>query len=238
MDDWKLQPARDLGLPLQDRARSLRREEGLGEALLHRAWWMLIGGYLRSYHRLRIVGREHLPQQPPFVLVANHGSHLDALALAAMLPARLRHCVFPIAAGETFFQTPAMAAFAAFVLNALPMWRRNCGAHALQELRARILEEPCGYILFPEGTRTRDGSMNSFKAGIGMLVAGTKVPIVPCHLTGCHEAWPPGAHFPLPRKISIRIGDPVSFGSIADDRAGWHSVAGELEQRVRALAIE
>jgi 1-acyl-sn-glycerol-3-phosphate acyltransferase len=237
MDDWKLQPARDLGLPLEARARSLRREDGLGEALLHRAWWLLLGSYLRTYHRLKIIGREHLPKLPPFVLVANHSSHLDALALAAMLPPRLRHRVFPIAAGDTFFQTPGMAAFAAFVLNALPMWRKHCGAHALHELRARILEEPCGCILFPEGTRTRDGQMNAFKAGIGMLVASTSVPVVPCYLSGCHEAWPPRSRLPRPRRISIRVGEPVSFAAVADDRNGWQFVAGQVESLVRALAL-
>jgi 1-acyl-sn-glycerol-3-phosphate acyltransferase len=236
MDDWKLQPARDLGLPFKDRARSLRREDGLGESLLHWAWWFVIGAYLRGYHRLEVLGRENIPATPPFALVANHNSHLDALALAAMLPPRLRHRVCPIAAGDTFFQTPAMAAFAAFVLNALPLWRRHCGTHALHELRDRLLHEPCACILFPEGTRSRDGKMNGFKAGIGMLVAGAKVPVVPCHLSGCDRAWPPHSRFPAPKKISIRIGEPISFESTPDTRSGWESIAGELEQRVRALA--
>ena len=236
MDEWKLEPARDLGLPLKDRARSLRREDGLIETLLHWSWWLVIGAYLKSYHRLEISGCERLPARPPFVLVANHASHLDALVLAAALPARIRHRVFPIAAGDTFFQTPATAAFAAFALNALPMWRKHCGPHALHELRKRLVNEPCAYILFPEGTRTRDGQMNRLKPGMGMLVAGTDVPVVPSYLSGCFTAWPPDARVPRPRKIRLRIGEAVSFEATPDARDGWEFIAKELERRIHDLS--
>ncbi|MBI2948722.1 MAG: 1-acyl-sn-glycerol-3-phosphate acyltransferase [Verrucomicrobia bacterium] len=235
MNNWKLDPAHDLGLPLKERARSLRREDGLLETLLHATWWSFVRGYLAVYHRLEIVGRENIPAEPPFVLVANHSSHLDALALAAALPARLRLRVFPIAAGDTFFETPAAAAFAAFVLNALPMWRRSCGPHALRELRERLINERCAYILFPEGTRTRDGCMNAFKPGIGMLVAGTQVPVVPGFLDGCFLAWPPQARLPRPRKVGLRIGQPVWCSHLADERSGWERATAELEAKVRAL---
>ena len=99
--------------------------------------------------------------------------------LAAPLPWRLRDRVFPIAAGDVFFETPMMSAFSAFFLNALPLWRKKCGPHALKELRDKLLEDPCVYVLFPEGARSRDGKMLPFKKGLGMLVAGTPVPVVP-----------------------------------------------------------
>lgn len=236
MNDWKLEPARDLGLPLKERAQSVRREDGLMETLLHAAWWQIIRAYLQLFHRLEIVGREHVPVAAPFVLVANHASHLDALVLAAVLGAKVRHHAFPIAAGDTFFQTPATAAFAAFVLHALPLWRKHCGPHALHELRDRLVSQPCIYILFPEGTRTRDGQMGRFRPGVGMIIAGTKVPVVPCHLSGCSEAWPVSSRFPRPRKIRVQIGEPLLFETTPDERAGWEIIGQNLEQRVRALA--
>src|SRR5262245_41415462 len=149
MDDWRFEPARDLGLPAGKRLRSLRRESGLAESVARLGWRACIRSYLALWHRLRIEGREQLPQEPPFVMIANHTSHLDAVALAAALPARLRDRVLPLAAGDTFFETPVLAAFAAWLMNALPMWRRNCGRHALEELRERLLAEPCAYLLFP-----------------------------------------------------------------------------------------
>ena len=235
MDPWELQPAKDHGLPPHDRLRSLQRESGLISTGLHATWWGFVRGYLKVWHGLKVVGGEHIPRQPPFVLVANHASHLDALVLASPMRWTVRDHVFPIAAGDVFFETPAVSAFAALCLNALPMWRKKCGRHALQELRTRLVEEPCAYILFPEGTRSRDGSMTSFKTGIGMIVAGTNVPIVPCYLHGCHEAFPPDTKWPRRRPIEVRVAPPLNFADTGNDRAGWEHVATQLESAVRGL---
>ncbi len=236
MEDWELRPARDLGLPAGQRLRSLRRESGLLSTGLHLAWWAAVRGYLAAWHRLTVHGRENIPAEPPFLLVANHASHLDALVLASPLPWRLRDRIFPIAAGDVFFETPVLTAFAAGMLNALPMWRRKCGPHALQELRQRLLEEPCAYILFPEGARSRDGAMLPFKPGLGMLVAGTAVPVVPCHLAGCFEALHPEHKWPRPRPIRLHVGKPLVFAGVENNRAGWLRIIQETEAEVRRLA--
>lgn len=238
MQEWKLQPARDLGMPLQERARSLRRESGLIESGVQVTWWALVRAYLGLCHRLQVLGREHLPSQPPFVLVANHASHLDAMVLGSPFSWRLRDRIFPLAAGDTFFEKPAMAIFAAWAINAFPIWRKKVGAHALQELRQRLLEEPCSYILFPEGTRSRDGAMTSFKKGLGMLVAETQVPVVPCHLQGTYKALPPNRSIPRFRPIVMRIGPPLVFAYTKNDQTGWKDVAAATEKAVRRLAGE
>ncbi len=236
MRKWDLRPAKDLGLSFVQRLKSLHRESGLVETAGHFAWWSLVRAYLGLYHRLRVHGRRHLPKEPPFILAANHASHLDALVLAAPLPARLRDRIFPIAAGDVFFETPMMAAFAAGFINALPMWRKKCGPHALKELRARLVEEPCSYILFPEGGRTRDGKALPFKSGIGMIVAGTNVPVVPCHLEGTLQALPPDTKLPRFYPITLRIGEPVRFTATANDREGWQTVAAAIEAAIFRLA--
>ncbi len=236
MPDWKLEPARDLGMPPVDRARSLQRESGLISTGFHLAWWSMVRGYLGVWHRLTISGQEHIPAQPPFILIANHASHLDALVLAAPLPWRQRDHIFPIAAGDVFFQTPVISIFSAMMLNALPMWRKNCGPHAMKDLRRRLLDEPCSYILFPEGARSRDGKMLPFKPGLGMLVAETSVPVVPCHLDGCSAALHADQIVPRPRRIRLRIGAPLNFADVPNKRDGWVQIATTLEERVKALA--
>jgi N-dimethylarginine dimethylaminohydrolase len=77
------------------------------------------------------------------------------------------------------------------MLNALPMWRKKCGSHAMQELRDRLLSGPSIHLLFPEGKRSRDGSMNPFKPGLGMMIAGAPVPVVPCFIDGAFHAFRP-----------------------------------------------
>lgn len=235
MDEWKYQPAGDQGLDPHASLRSLKRESGLVATMTQMAWRVTVRAYLRGYHRLRVDGVEHIPVQPPFVMIANHSSHLDVLALGAALPWRLRRHAFPIAAGDVFFETPVVSAFSAMMLNALPMWRKRCGSHAMQELRDRLIGDPAIYLLFPEGKRSRDGTMNPFKPGLGMMIAGAPVPVVPCWIDGAFHAFRPETKLPKPRPISLRIGPPLNFADQANDRPGWENIASRLEAAVVAL---
>jgi len=95
MDDWKYKPAGDLGMTEKQRLRSVKRESGLFGAITHNCWWLLVRGYFRACQRVEVHGRENLPTETPFVLAANHASHLDALLLGSLLPTKLRNVVFP-----------------------------------------------------------------------------------------------------------------------------------------------
>src|SRR2546423_946812 len=235
MEPWKLEPARDTGLTPGERFRSVRRESGLLEGLAHQACFLLLRTYFAIAHRLTIEGRDKLPAHGPFVVAANHSSHLDALALGAALTPRHRERAFPIAAGDVFFQSGVTSTFSAIMLNALPMWRKNCGPHALADLRRKLQEEKAIFIIFPEGGRSRTGAMLHFKHGVGMLVAETNVPVVPCALIGTFDALPAERNFPRPGAIKLAIGNPLQFGSIANDRSGWSQIAKSVESNVRDL---
>src|SRR5213593_3081592 len=238
MEPWELQPARDTGLTPSERFRSVRREKGLLESFAHHACFSLIRSYFAVAHRLTIMGKEKLPVHGPFVLAANHCSHLDALALGAALPPRHRERAFPIAAGDVFFQTKVTSTFSAIMLNALPMWRKNCGPHALADLRRKLQEEKSIFIIFPEGGRSRDGSMMPFKHGLGMLVAETSVPVVPCGLAGTFDALPPHRTLPRPVAIKLIIGDALEFASTSNDRQGWSQIAKSVESSVGDLVTQ
>jgi 1-acyl-sn-glycerol-3-phosphate acyltransferase len=230
-----MEPARDLGLSGLDRLGSLKRESGLVESMGRLLAWtcMRVGFWL--YNRLEIHGREHLPRCAPFVLVANHASHLDALVLTTVLPLAWRDQVFPIGAADKFFGKRSLAWMVTTLLNVLPITRKAAGRHALKELRQRLHEPPSIFILFPEGARTRDGALLPFKPGVGMMIGATAAPVVPCYLQGTLQAGPAGSMIPRPCKIVIRIGPPHDFSAVPDDRHGWQHVAQTLESAVRAL---
>ncbi len=236
MHRWLLKPARDIHLSERERLASYDREGGFLSDSVRLLWWTAVRTMLAVWHRFQTSGTEHLPESPSYVLVANHSSHLDALAIASALPLRLRNHIFPLAAGEVFFETPRASAFSAFCLNALPLWRKNCGRHSLEQLQRRLLNEPTVYILFPEGTRSRDGNLQTFKPGVGMLLAGTSIPVIPCHLAGAFEALPPGRSLPRPSTIRLAMGPPIQFDQVANDRDGWVRIAAALEEQVRALS--
>ena len=77
--------------------------------------------------------------------------------------------------------------------------------------------------------------MGRFKPGIGMIVAGAEVPVVPCFLEGAHRAFAPGSSLPRPVPLALRIGPPRMFAGVANERAGWQQIAAELEAAVGAL---
>lgn len=234
MADWSLRPARDHGLPPGERLRSHGREPGLGGLAAGMLWRALVRSYLRGVHRLEVEGGDGLPP-PPFVMVANHASHLDALTLAAALPRASAARAFALAAGDTFFTSLPASAFAAYAVNALPVWRGQTTAGDLDALRRRLTEDGAVLILFPEGTRSRTGAMAPFKPGVGALVAGSAVPVVPCFLEGAHAAWPPGQRLPRPGRLRLLIGTPLDFSAVENSRAGAAEVAAACERAVRAL---
>lgn len=236
MTDWDLRPARDLDLPLAARLRSHKRETGLTGVLAGSLWRMTVRSYLALAHRFEITGLENLPKQPPYVLVGNHSSHLDALCLGAALPGRLAHRSVTLAAGDVFFGSLASSAFAATALNAMPIWRKGTSRDDLAFLRLRLHEDGLVFVLFPEGTRTRNGEMGRFRPGLGALVAGSGVPVIPCHLDGAFRCWPAKRRLPRPGKLHLRLGPARSFADISDDRAGWAQVAAETEHAVRSVA--
>lgn len=235
MRRWRYSTARDHGLTFAQRMKSPQREVGLVQWILHHATWAALGIYLAHRHHLCVEDTQRLPSRLPFVLVANHSSHLDALVLGASVCWRLRGDVFPIAAGDTFFETPTQASLHALLLNALPMWRKRCGAHMMGQLRGQLEAGRSAFIIFPEGTRSRTGQMGPFKAGIGMLVARTQIPVFPCHIRGAYEAWPPQQKRPRRSPVTVRIGAPLLFDRVDNDRGGWQKIALRLEEAVTEL---
>lgn len=236
MKQWDYHTARDLELPMRRRWMSVFREPGFLERSMHRMTWHFLRLFLRLHEHLKISGCEHLPKRPPFVLIANHSSHLDALVLGSLLPSRQLGDAFSLAAGDTFFANPVGRVCSVLLLNALPFWRKKCVAEALDNLRQRMTGEGACLILFPEGTRTRDGLMHPFKSGVGVLVSGTEVPVVPCYISGAFEAWPPGQKYPRRGRIDVRIAPSLCFNHVPNNRAGWEQVAQELEAAVKNLS--
>lgn len=235
MDSWRYEPTADYDQAPVQRLKNFPRQPDLMVYGMRSLANLFIRGILRVWHRFEVVGREHLPGEGSFVMVANHGSHLDTAALLAALPLRKIHRAFPAAASDYFFTNISKLIFSAVVVNAMPFDRRENPRESLALCR-RLLETP-GHILilFPEGTRTPDGSIGPFKPGIGFLVAGTEIPVVPCHLAGAYAAWPKGKWFPRPRKLRLSIGEPVRFADRRPVKEDVLAIAEELRGRVVGL---
>lgn len=238
MEAWTYDPANDIDKTLVERLKHFPREPDMlvygmrtVAALVCRAW-------LRCYHRMSISGQEHLPAGESFIMVANHASHIDALCLLAALPLGKLHRAFPAAAQDYFFVNTPRLFFAAVVVNALPFQRKATPRQSLTLCR-HLLETPGNtLILFPEGTRSADGEIGEFRGGIGMLVAGTNVPVLPCYLDGAHRAWPKGTMIPRPRKVQLRIGAPRRYSHLQHGKESAMHITADLREAVLGLRAE
>jgi len=214
-----------------DRLRRFPREPDVVVYGFRSVVALLIRGLLRVYLRFEILGAENLPNDKSFVLVANHSSHLDSVCLLAALPLRRLHRAFPVAAADYFFRSLPRSWFASVVMNALPFGRQWRVRESLSLCRSLLAEPGNVLIIFPEGTRSRSGALQSFKPGIGALLAGREVSVLPCYLEGAFRAWPKGRRLPRPRKVRLLIGPPRDFRGEEDASA----VAAALRDAVEAV---
>lgn len=236
MEPWHYETTEDLDQTLLERLQHFPRRPDLLVYSLRSAAALLLRGWLRTYHRLQIVGRENLPREGSFVIVANHASHLDTLSILAALPLRKLHRVFPAAAKDYFFVSVPRLVLAAVLVNALPFDRQ---ANVRQSLRLcqQLLANPGNVLLlFPEGTRTPTGELGEFKPGVGLLLAGSDTPVVPCYLAGTFAAWPKGRWLPRPRAVRLTIGPPQTFAHLGRGKAACEQIGAELRAAVLALA--
>ncbi len=180
---------------------------------------------------LRVRGREHLPQADPFILVANHSSHLDGVSLLTLFPfTRLRN-IRAVAAADYFQRNRAIAWFTTTFFNILPIVRHRTstsGDPVLEMLAA--LEAGQSLIIFPEGTRGSGDQMGPFRYGVAKLIeALPHVPAVPAYLVNMGRCLPKGRWVPVPLICEVRLGAPRL---IHDSREG---IVRALEMAVREL---
>ena len=101
---------------------------------------------------------------------------------------------------------------------------------------AELLANPGNIlILFPEGTRTTTGELGRFRSGIGRLIIGTDVPVLPCHLDGGFRAWPKGKILPRPLRLSLRIGSPRRYANLEENAESVKTICCDLQQAVADL---
>jgi 1-acyl-sn-glycerol-3-phosphate acyltransferase len=235
MKKWRYDSSRDLERTSLDRLRQFPREPDMLVYGLRSIVALIIRGLLRIYNRFEIIGHENLRTNRSVVIVANHCSHLDTLCLLAALPLRKLHRAFPAAASDYFFQSVPRLWIAAVIVNALPFARQMRVRQSLSLCEQLLTSPGTILIIFPEGTRSTTGELREFKSGIGALVAGRDVPVVPCFIDGSFRAWPKGRRLPTPRKLRLIVGAPLNYRARSRDKMEICAIAAELREAVNEL---
>jgi 1-acyl-sn-glycerol-3-phosphate acyltransferase len=182
--------------------------------------------------------REAMKKVPQFVIVANHNSHLDTMALMAACSPAMIGKTHPIAAGDYFGQSPLRAFFTRFFVNAIliPRSRPKPGETGPDpiELMSVQLKKGHSLILFPEGSRGEPEKFQKFKRGIGILLERhPDVHYIPVFTKGLGKSLPKGETLLVPFNSLVLMGDPRLCQS--KDVEG---IVAEVENAIRALAAE
>jgi long-chain acyl-CoA synthetase len=165
----------------------------------------------------RVFGIDRLRLTGPVLLIANHTSHLDGLAILSILPPALRRRTAVGAAADYFFQSQPLAGFAALALGAFPFNRQGAVATSLAHC-GDLADDGYSILIFPEGTRSPDGRLRPFKSGIGLLARELGMPVVPIHLAGLHAVLPKGHSWPRRGPLEARVGEPMWLDSRLSNR--------------------
>ena len=177
---------------------------------------------------VRVEGTENLDPDQPYIFAANHQSQFDIITLQGYLP-----CDFRWLAKKELFKVPIWGP-AMRLAGYIPI-DRSRGRAAMKSLdqAARRIAEGTSVIIFPEGTRSRDGRLHSFKAGAMVLAIKAGVPLVPTAIQGTFEILPKGRLLMKPGQVVIRLGRPIpTSGYRTKDR---HELALYLQEKVAEL---
>lgn len=182
-----------------------------GKATRQTAQMMLLKPALDRILRVRRHGVSRLENlTSPFVAFGNHSSHLDAALVISSLPSKLGRQVAVGAAGDHFYDKWWKAGPMNLFFNGFPI-NRGQGGRGERGMSAALLSDGVPLMIFPEGTRSRNGAMGPFKPGVAALCISNGCPAVPIALIGAFDAWPPSQkHLPKGRpEVHVVIGHPM-----------------------------
>ncbi|MFU8840881.1 MAG: lysophospholipid acyltransferase family protein [Nitriliruptoraceae bacterium] len=183
---------------------------------------------LRTWLRVRAEGAGHVPADGPVLIAATHRSHADsvALALAAVRPV---HFLGDLALTRTPLLGPLLPR-----LGMVPLRRGEVDTGALDVVR-HLLGDGHAVVVYPEGSRSRDGTVHRLRSGVARVAAELQVPVVPAGLEGIERAWPVGRRPRLTgARVTVRFGPP--FAPPADAPKARRTFNLELQERLSVLS--
>lgn len=165
--------------------------------------WLLFGAAFRGLFGMRVIGREHLITEGPVLVASNHQSYLDPPLIGNLYQTEMVYL-----ARKTLFKGFFRWLYDQW--NAIPVDQERPDMASLKTI-IRKLREGNRVLVFPEGSRTIDGTLGEAAPGIGLIAAKSGVPIQPVRIRGAHEALPRGKACIRLSRISVHIGPPIQL---------------------------
>lgn len=186
------------------------------------------------FFRMRVVHPERMVESGPLILAVNHTSYFDP-PLAGICSRRGVYFL----ARKTLLKWPFFGPLFP-AMNVIPVERDGNDMSALREVIKKI-KEGNGVVLFPEGTRSKDGNIQPARAGIGFVIAKTGAPVLPMRIFGAYDAFPKNSkrlHF---TQITVVIGEPLVFSAeeiSSATRETYQKLSDRVMESISSLRIE
>jgi 1-acyl-sn-glycerol-3-phosphate acyltransferase len=186
----------------------------------------------RPYFRAKARGLDKIPPKKGVVFVANHASYLDPTLIGMFIPGRVYYM-----GKKELFDIPVFSWLLRQV-GTIPIKRTGLDREGLRICR-NLLESGKSLLIFPEGTRTPDGTIKEMKPGILLLIRDfPDIELIPIYIDGTFDAWPRGKIFPKPAKVNIYFGDPfkISQKGVAMGKKDYYkSISSLIYEKIDTL---
>lgn len=210
MKDWNYENEQWASLPYHLKHLPLfTRHYDLTSVFFRILWALFLKFTFTAYIRLKVKGDFHKVwrENPRLIVISNHASHLDAVSIAAAIPFKYWTTLYLSAAKDYWFRNPVFTFFSKHCLGAIPIDRKDKKGEAIKLCTTLLKTLPrIWMVLFPEGTRSKDGYIQQFKRGVSLFAERTDTPILFLYIEGNAKLMPKGRSIPLPGNLTIHIG--------------------------------
>lgn len=222
-EQWTKLPGHIKHLPL------FTNHYALSSRIIRLIWsFILKNWFYTMYMRLEVKGGSFADlyrKHKKLIIISNHASHLDATSIAASIPRLHWMDLYMAAAKDYFFKNALFTFFSQHCLGAIPIDRKDRKGEAVQLIINLLTNlERMWLIIFPEGTRSKDGKIHDFKRGISIFAQKTQTPILFLFIDGNSRLWPKGAIFAKPGKLTVHIGPvqpPTNIEEVQKNYYAW-----------------
>ncbi len=199
-------------------------------------FYFIVKNFFRIFHtiynRLEVRGHGNIPIAP-VIVASSHASNIDPPLIGGIYPRRLRYL-----AKESLFRNPLLRVCIRN-LGAVPVTREDSTrAGVVMKLLLERLDAGESILVFPEGSRSRDGRLQPLEGGAAFLSVKSGVPILPVYIAGSFDVWPPGGSFPRPAKLVVTFAPLIEPGVEGTDRERRDAVTRALGESLRAMERE
>jgi len=191
--------------------------------------WSFYRCLFATYFRWRVFNSGRVPLKGPVILASNHATFLDPPLIGSAVKRDINYM-----ARKSLFRYPGVGAILRAV-QAVPVDRDGGGAAGMKAIMDR-LEAGGGIVLFPEGTRTKDGNLQPARSGIGLIVIKSDAPVVPVRVFGTFDAQWRRIRILRPPRVAVKYGRPLLFEKLRDEAKHCSKV--RLKQIYQEVADE